>query len=116
MSELVVAGADLHNCAKTSYNVSNMSPTESYLVCILSSFSQWRRDCMILLDYRFETINSEFDAQYMLPVPAVVDVLVPVILWLEMLYDAGVDLVKYGRKEKELRQEGRTTSHCSFQV
>lgn len=116
MSEQVVAGADLHNCAKTSYNVSNMSPAESYLVCILSSFSQWRRDCMILLDYRFETINSEFDAQYMLPVPAVVDVLVPVTLWLEMLYDAGVDLVKYGRKEKELRQEGRTTSHCSFEV
>lgn len=115
MSELVVAGANLHTCAKRP-NAINMSHAESSLVCILSSFSQLRRDCMIDQDDRFEAVNPESNAQYMLPVPTVVDVLVPVILWLEMLYDTGVDLVKYGQKEKELRQEGRTTSHCSFEV
>lgn len=116
MSELVAAGADLHHCAKSLFNANNVSPAESSLVRILSSFSQLRCDCMNDQDDRFEAVNPESNAQYMLPVPAVVDVLVPVVLWLEMLYDTGVDLVKYGQREKELRQEGRTTSQCSFEV
>jgi hypothetical protein len=38
------------------------------------------------------------------------------MIWLELLYDTGTDLMHYGRKEKELQQEGRTTSFWLFPV
>ncbi len=112
MSELVVAGANLHTCTKGPCCANDMSS----LMCILSSFSYLRLLCLYDQDEHFAPTNPEINALHMLPVPAVVDVVVPVILWLEMPYNAGVDLIKYGQKEKELRHEGRTTSYCSFAV
>jgi hypothetical protein len=38
------------------------------------------------------------------------------MIWLELLYDIGTDLMRYGQREKRLHQEGRTTGFWSFPV
>jgi hypothetical protein len=54
--------------------------------------------------------------EFFLPVSVVTDLLVPVMMWLNLLYDAGIDLIDYGRKEQRVRQEGRTSSQCWFYI
>jgi hypothetical protein len=107
MKELVLAGSDLHECGRGFLGLAVETP----LSVMISSFSCLSELC---LQNRFD-FRGERDECY-LPIPAITDVLKPVMIWLELLYDTGTDLMHYGRKEKELQQEGRTTSFWLFPV
>jgi hypothetical protein len=114
MKELVVAGADLHTCVGRFRRSIPQFPGKTPLGCIFVSFGHQKHRRMFYL--QFFRHSPAREARLKLLFPAIVDVFVPVTLWLEMLYDSGVDLVNYGQNEKELRQAGRTTSHCWFDV
>jgi hypothetical protein len=111
INEMVAVGSNLHGCANRFGEHSPERPGETPLRAIFSSFSQLRILCL-----QYQQNSRWWQDQFDLPVPAVTDVLLPVIMWLELLYDTGIDLIDYGRKEKELRLEGRTDSDCWFSV
>lgn len=107
MKELVLAGSDLHECCRRFPD----SAEETPLSAMISSFSHLSGLCLDnRLDFRGER------GEYYIPIPVITDMLKPVMIWLELLYDTGADLMHYGRKEKELYQEGRTTGVWWFPV
>ena len=109
MKELIMAGSDLHVCAQR-FDVNHPTwPKETPLSAIFSGFSNL---CEWCLEDRINYPGER--GQFHLPVPAVNDVLIPVMMWLDLLYEAGIDLTDYGRTEKQLRWEGRTASQRKF--
>jgi hypothetical protein len=117
IKELVAVGSNLHGSANRFGEHSLDYPGETPLTAIFSSFSRLRTKCLICQkNSRWSPVIQEEDIQFDLPVSAITDVLLPMIMWLELLYDTGIDLIDYGRKEKELRLEGRTVSHCWFSI
>jgi hypothetical protein len=107
MKELVLAGADLHECGQRLPNLAEETP----LSAMISSFSHLSHLC---LENKFDLRGER--GEFYLPIPVITDILKPVMIWLELLYDTGTDLMHYGRKEKELHQEGRTAEFWWFPV
>ena len=113
INELIIAGSNLHRRTYRCENNDPDLPGVTPLVDIFSSFFDLRRMCQThQCAYTF--IPEEF--QYHLPIPAETGVLIPVMMWLELLYEAGIDLSEYGRREQELYREGRAVSSCWFMV
>jgi hypothetical protein len=105
MKELVLAGSDLHECCGRFSDFAEETP----LSAMISSFSYLSYLCLQnRLDFQGER------GEFYLPIPVITDILKPVMIWLELLYDTGTDLMHYGRKEKELHQEGRTAGFWWF--
>jgi hypothetical protein len=123
MKEMVVAGSDIHTRGHRTvkYRPQYHSNGETCVACetpllsIFSSFSNIRNNTVLHLYISSLSVpyTGEHE-QYNLPVPAVADVLVPVMTWIELLYDAGIDLSEYGRKEKEVHRDGQVRTHLWF--
>lgn len=105
--ELVLAGSGLHECGRRSRGSAGETP----LSAMISSFCYLSYVC---LKNRRELRGER--GEYYLPLPAINYILKPVMIWLELLYDTGTDLMRYGQREKRLHQEGRTTGFWSFPV
>jgi hypothetical protein len=113
MKDLIIAGSNLHTTAHRFVAYTPPNPGETPLVSLFSGFSHLRSQCM---DFSLVRSSQVEYVHLNLSAPTVIDVLVPVVLWIELLFDAGIDLSEYGRKEQELYREGRATSHCWFTV
>jgi hypothetical protein len=117
VKETVIAGSDIHarghRCVEYRpqhhLNGETCGTCETPLTSIFSSFSDVQVHCAnyLLSDPRRQKVTE----QYNLPVPAVADALVPVMSWIELLYEAGIDLSEYGRKEKELHRDRQVRTH-----
>jgi hypothetical protein len=123
VKEIILAGSDLHTRAHRfpehsphyHSNGETCVACETPLLSIFSGFSNLRHECIFLLYFDFFSVSYTGEhVQYNLPVPAVADVLVPVMTWIELLYEAGIDLSEYGRKEKELHRDGQGRTHFWF--
>ena len=123
MKEIILAGSDLHTRGHRFWEYSAeyhqhgklCALCETPLTSIFSSFSDLRNECILHLYFDFfSVLYTGEHVQYNLPVPAVADVLVPVMTWIELLYEAGIDLSEYGRKEKELHRDGQGRTHFWF--
>jgi hypothetical protein len=111
IKELVLAGSDLHECCQWFSELDPDSPEETPLTAMISGFTNLSYVCLEnRLDFRGER------GEFYLPIPIITDIFKPVMIWLELLYDTGTDLMHYGRKEKELHQEGRTAGFWWFPV
>jgi hypothetical protein len=117
VKEMVVAGSDIHACSHKFCGSQHYSDRcvdcETPLLSIFSSFSDLHELCM-LDSSTFSIPSIVEEGLYNLPVPPVSDVLVPVMTWIELLYEAGIDLSEYGRKEKELHRDGQVKTHFWF--
>jgi hypothetical protein len=121
VKEIILAGSDLHTrghrffeyIAQDHQHGKLCVACETPLTSIFSSFSNVHDHCVQYLHYGPRHHTKE-DEQYNLPVPAVADVLVPAMTWIELLYEAGIDLSEYGRKEKELHCDGQVRTHFWF--
>lgn len=111
INKLITVGSNLHRCAYRFENNDPDRPGVTPLVDIFSRFFDLRRMCQEH-QYWGGIPFSEEEVQYDLPILAETDVLVPVMIWLELLYEAGIDLGEYGRKEQELYREGIAVSYC----
>jgi len=115
MKELVVAGSDLHSCVQRAWNASDEFKSncvaETPLSTIISGFSHLSEICL----YNKMAFLGGRGESY-IPVPSVTDLCTPIRLWLQLLYDAGIDLVNYGRKEKLVRRQGQTSAQCRFVI
>jgi hypothetical protein len=117
VKEMVIAGSDIHarghRCVEYRpqhhLNGETCGTCETPLTSIFSSFGNVQRHCA---NYSLsDPTQQKVTEQYNLPVPAVADALVPVMSWIELLYEAGIDLSEYGRKEKELHRDGQVKPH-----
>jgi hypothetical protein len=118
VKEMVIAGSDIHARGHRfwEYRPQHHSNGETCVACetpLLSIFSSFSglRNAGIRHLYSNPTSYIEADEQFHFPVPAVADVLVPLMTWIELLYEAGIDLREYGRKEKELQRDGQVRTH-----
>jgi hypothetical protein len=107
--ELVAAGSSLHG---STGRYSGIHALRTPLTAIIVSFSHLSNLCLYTKGGNPLPQKEFFD----LPIPAVTDVYIPLIMWLELLYEGGINLVDYGRKENQLLQEGQTMSLFYFTV
>jgi hypothetical protein len=121
VKEMVIAGSDIHARGHRfrEYRPQHHSNGETCVTCetplvsIFSGFSCLHNACR-LYSYSNPVPYMGIDSQFNLPVPAVADALVPVMTWIGLLYEAGIDLSEYGRKEKELHRDGQVKTHVWF--
>jgi len=100
IKELIAAGSNLQGC--DTYNTP--------LAAIIFGFADISWFCLY-----FRGISSA-DGFLDLPVPVATDSFIPLMMWLELLYECGIDLVDYGRKENQLLQEGRRIYSFQFPI
>jgi hypothetical protein len=111
VSELVVAGSDLHALASiTSRHASSPQYFQTPLKAIFSGFQHWQYiNCQPNTSLIFRDANTfvETDPE---------KVLVTVLLWLRVLESVGIDLEEYGREEKIIYQNGLAQNNYQFSL
>jgi hypothetical protein len=112
IKEVVEAGSDLHGCATNFVLSGSHYVGATPLTAIFCSF------CCLNEIYMARIRWPEPFSTYCfcLPVLSITEILSPIMMWLEILYQAGIDLVEYARKEKHLRSEGKTANRCEFPI
>jgi hypothetical protein len=103
VSELVVAGSDLHGRAVRWHEY------ETPLLAIISGFAHVNN--IYYKGRNFEPISDGLH-----PETNPEKALVSVLLWLRVLENAGIDLEEYGYEEKLLYQKGLVRNICCFNV
>jgi hypothetical protein len=109
IGELIAAGSNLHGCAGRYVKGLCLNTP---LTAIISSFGHFSYLCLQEKDEQPPIRNAFFD----LPIPAVNDVYIPLMMWLELLYEGGIDLADYGRKENQMLRKGPIVNSFSFAI
>jgi hypothetical protein len=91
IKELIVGGSNLHGYGPYKTPLSEIIFSFGYISCI---------------NFQLGDLLAS-DGFFGLPIPVVTDAFVPLMMWLELLYECGIDLVDYGRREIQLLQEDR---------
>jgi hypothetical protein len=106
VSELVVAGSDLHGRAVRWHEY------ETPLLAIISGFAHVNN----IYSKRSGRCSSGRISNKLAPETNLEKALVVMLLWLRVLENAGIDLEEYGHKEKLLYQKGLVRNICCFKV
>jgi hypothetical protein len=102
VSELVVAGSDLHGRAVRWYEY------ETPLLAIISGFAHVNN----IYSKGSQECSSGRISNKLAPETNLEKALVVVLLWLRALENAGIDLEEYGHEEKLLYQKGLVRNIC----